>query len=139
MASTREKLTGRADRTRPYVERALRDEDVRDNLKSAFVAARSVYDDLLGNRGMTSLATRVATDKDIQENLRTAIEDLRVAADRIQGRRESHKARNLLLFTGIVIGLLYNPMTGEATRSWLRGLFGSEDTGLDGQAKTNSK
>ena len=55
---------------RPYVERAMQDEELRDNLKAAFVAARDVYGDLMGNRGMTGLATRVATDKEIQDNLK---------------------------------------------------------------------
>jgi hypothetical protein len=139
MTITREKLTGRADKAKPYVERAFRDEDVRENLKSALVAARSVYDELIGNRGVTSVATRVATDTEIHENLRTAIEDLREAAGRIQGKREAHTGRNLLLFAGILIGILYNPVTGEATRSWLRDLISGDQGEYEDQATTNSK
>ena len=45
---------------RPYVERALQDEELRDNLKAAFIAARDVYSDLMGDRGVSGLATRVA-------------------------------------------------------------------------------
>jgi len=36
---------------KPYVERAIKDEEFRDNLKSAFVAARDIYDELMGPRG----------------------------------------------------------------------------------------
>ena len=54
----------------PYVERALKDEELRENVRAASTAAREVYNELLGNRGVTGLATRVASDKDIQENLR---------------------------------------------------------------------
>ncbi len=123
---------------KPYVERALKDDKVRSDLRDALDAAREIYDELLGNRRMAAVATRVATDKDLQDNLRRAIEDLRTAADRVQGR-ESHRARNTVLFTGIVIGILFNPMTGPATRDWLRGLLGGDggsDFG-DPEARTN--
>jgi hypothetical protein len=105
---------------RPYVERALKDEDLRDNLKSAFEAARDVYAELMGDRGMTGMATRVATDKEIQDNLKKAIEELREAGDRVRGK-EDHSSRNtMLLLAGITLGVLFNPMTGAKTRSWLK-------------------
>src|SRR5207237_7040533 len=105
--------------------RALTDEELRDNVKNAFVAAREIYNELAGRRGVTGLATRVAADREIQDNLRTAIEELRSAANRLQGREE-HKSRNgMLLMIGIALGILFNPMTGPATRRFLRdNLFG---------------
>jgi len=116
MAKTKDKL----EDVKPYVERALKDEDLRSDLMSAFQAAREVYNELLGDRGMTGIASRVATDDDIQKNLKRAIDDLRHAADRVQGK-EDHGARNtMLLLTGLTIGILFNPMTGPATRAWLR-------------------
>ena len=78
---------------KPYVQRAIQDEELRDNLRSAFATARDVYDELIGERGVTGVASKVASDKDIQDQLRSAIEDLRAAADRIQGKEE-HKGRN---------------------------------------------
>ncbi len=142
MATTRDRISDRSRTMKPYVERALKDDEVRDNLRDALAAAREIYDDLVGNRGVTTVATRVATDKDVQDNLRRAIDDLRTAAERVQGK-ESHKARNTLLLAGIVAGLLFNPLTGEATREWLRGLFGGgEDYGSDfsetSEVSTNS-
>ena len=128
MASTKDKAAEKVHDVKPYVERALKDEDLRDNLKSAFEAAREVYNELLGNRGMTGLAARVATDKDIQDNLKTTMDELRQAAERLQGK-EDHKGRNsTLLIAGIALGILFNPMTGAATRSWLKErIFGSDD------------
>jgi hypothetical protein len=113
---------------KPYVERAIKDEEFRDNLKNAFVAARDVYDELMGPRGVSGKAARVASDKDMRENLRSAIEELRSAADRIQ-RGPTHKGRNLLLVTGIALGiLLFNPLTGSDTRKWLKDtVLGEED------------
>jgi hypothetical protein len=119
MANTKDKLYDTADTMRPYVDRALHDDALHDNLKEAFSAARDVYAELLGNRNLTGTAVRAATDKDIQDNLKKAVEELRSAAGRIQGK-EDHGARNTaLLLAGITAGILFNPMTGPQTRKWL--------------------
>ena len=119
MAKTKERIYDKADTVRPYVDRALHDDDLHDNLKEAFNAARDVYAELLGGRSMTATAVRAATDKDIQENLKKAVDELRTAANRIQGK-EDHGARNtMLLLAGITAGILFNPMTGPQTREWL--------------------
>ena len=119
MAKTKDRIYDAADSARPYVDRALHDDDLHDNLKEAFKAARDVYAELLGNRNITATAMRAATDKDIQDNLKKAVEELRTAADRMQGK-EDHGARNtMLLLAGITAGILFNPMTGPQTRSWL--------------------
>ena len=128
MAKTKDRLYDTADTVRPYVDRAIHDEALRDNLKEAFNAARDVYEELLGGRNITSTATRVATDKDIQDNLRKTIEELRKATDRIQGKAD-HGARNtMLLLTGITLGVLFNPMTGPQTRKWLLEKITGEDS-----------
>lgn len=118
---------------RPYVERALRDDELRENVRNAFEAARQVYSELIGGRGATALATRVATDKEIQENLKTAIDELRRAADRVQGKGV-HKGRNsTLLIAGIALGILFNPVTGPQTRKWVADkLFGGGDFPYEG-------
>jgi len=128
MAKTTDKVLERAGSARPYFERAFQDEEVRENLKNAFASARSVYNDLLPGRGAVPVATRVATDKDIQERLKEAVDELREAATRVQGK-EDHTARNtLLLFTGIALGILFNPFSGPKTRKWISDkLFGSSD------------
>jgi hypothetical protein len=128
MAKTKEKVSDAADNVKPYLDRALHDQELRDNLRSAYKSARTIYDELIGKRGVTGVATRVAADKDIQEELRSTIADLRKAADRVQGK-ELHKSRNgLLLFLGIVLGVLFNPVTGESTRKWLSDrVFGGGD------------
>ena len=131
MARTTDKLLEKADTARPYVDRALHDEELRDNLKEAFAAARDVYNELLGNRGAVGVAQRLATDEDIQDNLRRAVEELRAAADRVQGK-EDHSTRNrMLLLAGITAGILFNPMTGPATRKWLMDKLTGADEDYD--------
>jgi hypothetical protein len=116
----------------PYVRRALEDEEVRENVKSAIAAAREIYDELIGARRPSAVAARVATDPDLQDNFRSAVDDLRKAADRVQGKKD-HSVRNAtLLLTGIVLGLLFNPITGPQTREWLA----DKILGEEGEADT---
>jgi hypothetical protein len=125
---TKDKLYDTADTMRPYVDRALNDGELHDNLKEAFKAARGVYAELLGNRNLTGTAMRAATDKEIQENLKKTVEELRTAANRIQGK-DDHSARNtMLLLAGITVGILFNPMTGPQTRKWVMDKITGEDS-----------
>ncbi len=129
MAKTKDKVSDFSDNVKPYVERALHDAELRANVRNAYESARSIYNELIGNRGVTGVATRVATDKDIQDELRSTVAELRKAADRVQGK-EAHSGRNSgLLFLGILLGILFNPFTGSQTRKWLSEhvLGGSDD------------
>ena len=120
MAKLQDRARDRASDVKPYIERALKDERVREDVKSAIATAREIYEQLMGGRAMTSVATKVATDKEIQQSLRDAIDDLRNAAERVQGK-DSHSGRNAtLLVTGIALGILFNPVTGPGTRRWLQ-------------------
>jgi hypothetical protein len=121
MAKLQDRALDRANDVRPYLERAFKDEQVREDVKSAILTAREIYNQLMSGRNqLTAAAARVATDEEIQESFRDAVDDLRSAADRIQGKT-SHSARNAtLLMTGIVLGILFNPVTGPGTRRWLQ-------------------
>jgi len=113
-----------AGTAKPYLGRAIRDEEFRENLRAAFAAARAIYEELGSQRGLSGIASSVATDEDIHGNLRRAIKELRQAADRLQEREESksHTFRNLgLLFGGIAIGVFFNPFTGPVARRWVKG------------------
>jgi hypothetical protein len=121
-----------AGSARPYVERAMHDEELREHVKQAYAAARDIYDELVGPRGVSQIATRVARDEEVQDNLRNAVAELRQAAGRLQGRKQSHGGRNFLLFVGVLVGLFYNPITGPSLRGWVKNrLFGGDEFGFD--------
>jgi hypothetical protein len=129
MAKTKDRVNDAAGTVKPYVDRALHDAELRDNVRAAYESAHSIYNELIGNRGVTGMATRVATDQDIQDDLRRTVAELRKAADRMQGK-EAHKPRNGgLVLLGFVLAILFNPITGPATRKWLsdRAFGGGDD------------
>jgi hypothetical protein len=137
MAKTRDKVYDAADNVKPYVQRAMHDEKLREDVMSAFATAKDLYNELIGGRSAVTLATRVATDDEIRDRLRDAVDDLRNAADRLQGKK-SHSGRNAgLLVAGIALGILFNPVTGPETRKWLKDMLagGSDDFG--GEYSTN--
>jgi hypothetical protein len=134
MAKTTDKVYDAADSVKPYVQRALHDEKLRDDVMSAFATAKELYTELVGGRGAAvTLATRVATDDEVREKLREAIEDLRSAADRLQGRKSQSKSHTGLLVAGIALGILFNPVTGPETRRWLKDMIsgGGDNFGDD--------
>lgn len=124
----RERVTDAVDTARPYVERLAGDEELHDHVKRAYDSARRIYDELLGDRGTTGVALRVARDKDLQSELKRTVEELRRAGERAQGK-DVHTGRNVsLLLAGIALGVLFNPATGPDTRRWLKDrLFGPEE------------
>jgi len=132
MTNTKDKVADAAASARPYVERAIRDKELRDNVRNAYTSARAVYDELSSRRRMSDAATRLAGDKDLQDEIRSVVDELRNAAGRVKdvkrGAPEPGRAawNGLLLFVGIALGILLNPITGPAVRRMLaRKLFGS--------------
>jgi len=139
MANTKEKVSDAAGNVKPYLERAMYDAELREAVRNAYESARSVYEELLGNRGVSGIATRVASDKDIQDELRATIAELRRAADRVKGKEDRSGRNSGLLLIGIVLGILFNPFTGPQTRKWLseKLLGGGDDFTYQGGSGSN--
>ena len=114
---------------KPYLARALNDEEFRNDLKDALAAARELYGPLSKQNGVSGGARALATDKKAQEQMRRAIDDLLSAKDTLQGNKQKkgHKGRNMVLLAGIIAGALYNPWTGPQTREKLLDMIAGQD------------
>jgi len=122
-----ERLEATVDSLRPYVERALKDEDFRDHVREALTTARGIYGDLSKERGLGKSARKLATDKDLQDSLRRALEELGDAAGRVPKGKKAAKKNRKMLVAGILVGALYNPWTGPQTRHWLLEKIAGDD------------
>jgi len=134
MAKTKTSPALSTDALKPYVQRAMTDPELREDLLAAFVAARSLYGQMSEGRGVKGKAEKVS-EKDFQKQLQTLVSDLTEASDKLQGKakKTGHKVRNrVLLLTGVTLGVLYNPWTGESTREWImERVAGGDGAGLE--------
>ncbi|HET9286030.1 MAG TPA: hypothetical protein VFO26_00600 [Gaiella sp.] len=128
MAKKAAKMVDTLELVKPYLERALRDEEFRKDLKDALGAARELYGPLTKQNGVSGSAKALATDKKAQEQMRRALDDLMSAKDTLKGKKKkSHKGRNMVLLAGVVAGALYNPWTGPQTREKLLDMIAGSD------------
>jgi hypothetical protein len=115
-----------AARENPYVQRLIEDDELRDNLRKAFEAARGAYGRATGNgKGPVKAVT---SDRKVQRDLRRAAESLREASEQMRApkkRRRSWLGR-LILF-GIVGGAIALVVSEEARKAVLDALFGAEE------------
>jgi hypothetical protein len=132
MAKTKDKVTAPVVSVKPFVERALTDDKLRDDVTSAFATARKVYEDLLGAKNVDKAAGKVL-DKKLHRDLREAVQDLHDAALRIQGKKTGGGTVKRIMIAGLALGILFNPVTGPETRRWLKEMVGGggDDFGGD--------
>lgn len=113
-------------RENPYVQRLIEDEELRDNLREAFEAARGAYSRATGNGKGTMKA--VTGDKKVQKDLRNAAESLREASEQLRAkkRRKKHRLRRLVMLAlvGAIIALI---VSEDARKTVLDALFGAEE------------
>jgi adenylosuccinate synthase len=116
---------GKAMRDNPYVQRLIEDEELRENLRTAFESARKVYGRMSNGKGPVKSLTE---DKKTQKQLKEAAASLNDAAKSLRGAKPSRKRRRrsglLLLLIGAALALALS----ESLRSKvLDALFGSEE------------
>jgi soluble cytochrome b562 len=123
---TKDRPAKAAETLRPYVKRAMEDEDLRQDLIAAFAAARELYGQVSNRHGIKGKADKIS-DKDFQKDFQELVADISDAADRMKSG-ESHKTRNrVLLLTGLTLGVLFNPWTGQQTRDWIMNRVSGEN------------
>ena len=133
MAKTKTSPGLSTDALKPYVQRAMTDPELREDLLAAFVAARSIYGQMAKGRGLKGKAEKVS-EKDFQKQLQHLVDDLGEASDKLKGKakKKSHRTRNrIFLLTGVTLGVLYNPWSGQATRDWIMEQVAGGGDGLE--------
>ena len=124
---TKDKPVVAVEALKPYVKRAMEDPDLREDLLAAFVAARGLYGQIARQQGVKGKADKVS-DKDFQNELQDLVSEITAASDKLQGKDKGHKTRNrVILLTGVTLGVLYNPWTGQQTRDWIMSRIAGEN------------
>ena len=116
---------GKAARNNEYVQRLMEDEDLRENLRTAFASARTVFDRMSGK----GPAKAVMDDRKTQRELRTAASSFREAADSLRGVKRKRQRRRrgsllLVLLAGAGVALALNE---DLRRKALDLAFGAEE------------
>lgn len=112
-------------RENPYVDRLIEDDELRENLRDAFEAARKAYGRASGNGKGTVKA--VASNKKVQKDLRTAAESLREASEQLRSPRRKKSRLGRLILLGLVGAAIALILSEDARKTVLDTLFGAEE------------
>jgi hypothetical protein len=115
---------GKAARDNVYVQRLIEDEELRNSLRDAFVAARNAYSRVSHGKRP---ARMLIDDKKVHRDLQNAANSMRDAADSLrQGRRKRHWLRRLFV-VGIIGGAVALVASEGTRKKLLDALFGAEE------------
>lgn len=116
---------GKAATSNPYIQRVIEDEELRDNLRTAFDSARRAYERMSNGKGP---AKALLDDKKTQRELKDAAASLREAADALRGakkrRKRGRRGGVLLLLVGAGAALA---LSEGLRKKVLDMLFGAEE------------
>ena len=117
---------GKAVRSNPYVQRLVDDDELRDNLRSAFESARKAYTRMSNGKGPVKAVTE---DKKVQRDLREAATSLKDAADSLRGGKKKKKKRGKghLLLVALIGGAVALAASEGLRKKVLDALFGAEE------------
>jgi adenylosuccinate synthase len=115
---------GKAARNNLYVQRLVEDDDLRDNLRTAFDSARKAYTRMSNGKGP---AKALMEDKKVQKELREAATSLRDAADALRAPKKRKRRRGRLLVLGLVGAGLALALSEPLRKKVLDALFGAEE------------
>ena len=124
-AGTGAVAAGKAAASNEYVQRLAQDEELRDNLRTAYESARTAYSRMANGKGP---AKALFDDKKTQRELKEAASSLKDAADALRGTKAKRKRRRGGLFTLLLIGGVAAVVLNEGLRKkLLDALFGAEE------------
>jgi len=110
-------------RSNEYVQRVMQDEELRDNLRDAFDAARSAYGRINNGKG----PVKAAGDKKVQRDLKNAADSLRVASDQIRGKKKSGGKFGKLVLLVVISGGVALALSESTRKTVMDKLFGAEE------------
>ena len=113
---------GKAVRSNEYVQRLVEDQELRENLRSAFVSAKKAYARVNGKGPAKAL-----DDKKVQRELKDAATSLKEAADSLRGQKKKKRRKGRLLFVGLVGAGLALALSEGLRKKVLDALFGAEE------------
>jgi hypothetical protein len=117
--------TARSVASNPYVRRLLEDEELRQNIRVAFEAAKDAYARMSNGKGP---AKAILDDRKVHRDLSTAAESFKDAADAIRGKRRGGGfGLGKALLVGIVGAALVLILSEDARNAVLDKLFGAEE------------
>ncbi len=115
-----------AARSNPYVQRVVEDDEIRDNVRVAFEAARDAYDRLANGKTVSKTLT---DDKKFHKDLQTAAEALKDAGSSLrEGPKKKRKGGlfRKLLILGVGAGVAL-AVSSDLRSKVLDALFGAEE------------
>jgi hypothetical protein len=117
-----------AARSNPYVQRVIEDDDLQDNVRVAFDAARDAYDRLASSK---SAKKAIQNDKKLHKDLQVAAEALKEAGASLSSPKKKSKKRKgglgrKLLILGVAGGLAI-ALSADLRSKVLDALFGAEE------------
>jgi adenylosuccinate synthase len=113
-----------AVRSNEYVQRLVEDDELRDNLRTAYESAKKAYSRINGKGPMKALTE----DKKTQKELKEAASSLRDAADALRNGKKKKKRRfGRVLLLAIVGGGLALALSEDLRKKVLDALFGAEE------------
>ena len=116
---------GRAARSNPYVQRLVEDEQLRENLRTAYESARKAYERMSNGKGP---AKAILDDKKTQRELREAASSLREAADSLRGAKaKKHRRRRGRVILLVVAAGAALALSEGLRKKVLDALFGAEE------------
>ena len=122
--SARAGEAARSVASNPYVRRLIEDEELRENIRDAFEAARGAFQRMNG-RGP---AKAILDDKKVQRDLQQAAESLKEASDQLRGKRRSGGfGLGKALLVALIGAALILILSEDARRALLDRLFGAEE------------
>jgi hypothetical protein len=113
---------GKAVRSNQYVQRFIEDEELRENVRSAYVSAKKAYGRINGKGPVKAL-----DDKKVQRELKEAAGSLKDAADSLRGGKRKKRRKGRLLLIAFVGAGLALALSEDLRKKALDALFGAEE------------